>query len=462
MNTGEQMEPVAETAREELTLNSVDGKVDGRTEVPTVEDAVSTDQKLPPLWRNRDYMLLWSGQVVSALGSSMSNIVFPLLILALAQADPALAPVAATMAGIAGALASLPYLIFSLPVGALIDRWERKRVMIICDTLRAINFATIPIAMFMDTLTIWQLFVNSFIEGTFFVFFNLAEVAALPRVVQKRQLPQASAQNEAGFIAAFAAGPPLGGFLYGSISRALPFIFDSVSYAVSVVSLLFIKTKFQGERKVEQRHILVEIKEGLSWLWSHPLIRYMALLTGAANFVGSATGLILIVMARQMGATEAEIGWMFTIGSLGGIAGSVLGGQIQKRFSFGQVIISVGWVQLLILPMYLLAPNFFFLGVVSAFIFMMSPIYNVVQFSYRLALIPDELQGRVNSTFRLVAFGFQPMGQALAGVLIDSIGTTGAILFYVAWSGLFAVLTTINSHVRNAKPIEQVVTEPGH
>jgi MFS family permease len=459
MNTGEQMEPVAETAREELTLDSVNGHADGRTEVPTVEDAVSTDQRLPPLWRNRDYMLLWSGQVVSALGSSMSNIVFPLLILALAQADPALAPVAATMAGIAGALASLPYLIFSLPVGALIDRWERKRVMIICDTLRAINFATIPIAMFMDTLTIWQLFVNAFIEGTFFVFFNLAEVAALPRVVQKRQLPQASAQNEAGFIAAFAAGPPLGGFLYGSISRALPFIFDSISYAVSVVSLLFIKTKFQGERKVEERHILVEIKEGLSWLWSHPLIRYMALLTGAANFVGSATGLILIVMARQMGATEAEIGWMFTIGSLGGIAGSVLGGQIQKRFSFGQVIISVGWVQLLILPMYLLAPNFFFLGVVSAFIFMMSPIYNVVQFSYRLALIPDELQGRVNSTFRLVAFGFQPMGQALAGVLIDSIGTTGAILFYVAWSGIFAVLTTINSHVRHAKPIEQVAAE---
>ena len=459
MNTGEQMEPVAETAREELTLDSVNGHSDGRTEVPTVEDAVSTDQKLPPLWRNRDYMLLWSGQVVSALGSSMSNIVFPLLILALAQADPALAPVAATMAGIAGALASLPYLIFSLPVGALIDRWERKRVMIICDTLRAINFATIPIAMFMDTLTIWQLFVNSFIEGTFFVFFNLAEVAALPRVVQKRQLPQASAQNEAGFIAAFAAGPPLGGFLYGNVSRALPFIFDSISYAASVVSLLFIKTKFQGERKVEERHILVEIKEGLSWLWSHPLIRYMAFLTGAANFVGSATGLILIVMAKSMGATEAEIGWMFTIGSLGGIAGSVLGGQIQKRFSFGQVIISVGWVQLLILPLYLLAPNFFFLGVVSAFIFMMGPIYNVVQFSYRLALIPDELQGRVNSTFRLVAFGFQPLGQALAGVLIDSIGTTGAILFYVAWSGIFAVLTTINSHVRNAKPIEQVAAE---
>ncbi|HET9494972.1 MAG TPA: MFS transporter, partial [Chloroflexia bacterium] len=459
MNTGEQMEPVVETAREELTLASVDGHPDADTHVPTVDEAIAPAEKLPPLWRNRDYMLLWSGQVVSALGSSMSNIVFPLLILALANEDPALAGIAATLAGLAGALASLPYLIFSLPVGALIDRWDRKRVMIICDLLRAVNFATIPIAMFTGTLTIWQLFANAFIEGTFFVFFNIAEVAALPRVVQKRQLPQASAQNEAGFIAAFAAGPPLGGFLFGTVSRALPFIIDAVSYAFSVVSLLFIKTKFQGERKVEERHIMAEIKEGLSWLWQHPLIRYMALLTGASNFVGSATGLILIVMARQMGASETEIGWMFTIGSLGGIAGSVLGGQIQKRFTFGQVIITVGWVNLMLLPLYLLAPNFFFLGVVSAFIFMMSPIYNVVQFSYRLALIPDELQGRVNSTFRLVAFGFQPMGQALAGVLIDSIGTTGAILFYVAWAGVFAVVTTLNSHVRNARPIEQVVAE---
>jgi predicted MFS family arabinose efflux permease len=278
-------------------------------------------------------------------------------------------------------------------------------------------------------------------------------------VVQKRQLPQASAQNEAGFIAAFAAGPPLGGFLYGSISRALPFIFDAVSYTVSVFSLLFIRTKFQGERKVEERHILVEIKEGLSWLWSNPLIRYMAFLTGGSNFVNAAAGLLLIILARQLGASETEIGFMFTIGAFGGIAGSVLGGQIQKRYRFGQVIIAVGWVNLLLFPLYLLAPNFLVLGVIAAFLFMLSPIYNVVQFSYRLALIPDELQGRVNSSFRLIAFGFQPLGLALAGVLIDNIGTTGTILFYVAWIALLAVLTTINSHVRNAKPIEQVAAE---
>jgi MFS family permease len=405
--------------------------------------------KLPPLWRNRDYMLLWSGQVVSALGTGMSNLVFPLLILALTNNDTAIA-------GFAGAMQSVPYLIFSLPVGALIDRWDRKKVMIICDTLRALNFATIPIAIFFFEITVWQLLINAFIEGTFFVFFNIAEVAALPRVVDKRQLPQASAQNEAGFIAAFLAGPPLGGFLYQNVNRAFPFIADAVSYAVSVVSLFFVKTKFQGERTTEERHILVEIKEGLAWLWNNPLIRYMAFLTGGNNFVYSGSGLVLIVLAKELGASETEIGWMFSIGALGGIVGSIMGGQIQKRFTFGQVIIAVGWANIVIFPLFLISPNFFVLGAVAAFLFALSPIYNVVQFSYRLALIPDKLQGRVNSSFRLLAFGFQPLGQAIAGVLLATIGTSYTLLFYLGWLLLFAVATTLNSHVRNAPPIEQV------
>src|SRR5919204_7062158 len=99
-----------------------------------------------PLWRNRDYMLLWSGQVVSTLGSTASGIVFPLLILAITNSP--------TAAGIAGALTTIPYVLFSLPAGALIDRWDRKRAMILCDAGRAINMATIPLALVLNSLTI--------------------------------------------------------------------------------------------------------------------------------------------------------------------------------------------------------------------------------------------------------------------------------------------------------------------
>ncbi len=267
-------------------------------------------KELPPLWRNRDYMLLWSGQVISVLGGGISSIVFPLLILAMTGSPAA--------AGFAAALGSLPYLLFSLPVGALIDRWDRKKVMILCDLGRAISLASVPVALYFDVLTIWQLYINVFIEGTLYVFFNIAEVAALTRVVHKTQLPQASAQNEAGFIAAGLVGAPLGGYMYQSISRLFPFIFDSISYLFSAISLMFIRTTFQEERVKAERHLGREIKEGLSWLWHQPLIRFMAFLTGGNNFVFSGSGLILIVLAQQvMGASPTEIGTMFSIGEAG-------------------------------------------------------------------------------------------------------------------------------------------------
>lgn len=418
----------------------------GRGDAPGVEPQ---EPPLPPLWRNRDYMLLWSGQVVSVLGGGISNIVFPLLILAMTGSPAA--------AGFAGALASLPYLLFSLPVGALIDRWDRKKVMILCDLGRAISLASIPLALYFDVLTIWQLYINAFIEGTLFVFFNIAEVAALTRVVHKTQLPQASAQNEAGFIAAGLVGAPLGGYMYQSISRLFPFIFDSISYLFSAISLMFIRTTFQEERVKAERHLGREIREGLSWLWHHPLIRFMAFLTGGGNFIFTGSGLILIVLAQQvMGASPGEIGTMFSIGAAGGILGSLVGGRIQKRFRFGQVIVAVMWVQALLFPLYAFAPNIFVLGAISAFLFATSPIYNIVQFSYRLALIPDKLQGRVNSTFRLLAFGFQPIGSALAGVLLEQIGIFPTLWFFAGALVVLTVLATLNSHVRNAKPIEQV------
>src|SRR4051794_13882873 len=115
-----------------------------------------------PLGRNRDYLLLLSGQIGSTLGSAVSGIAFPLLILALTGSPG--------QAGIAGALYTIPYIIFSLPAGALIDRWDRKRVMVICDAVRAVNMASIPIAFALGVLTIWQIYLVTLIEGSMFVF----------------------------------------------------------------------------------------------------------------------------------------------------------------------------------------------------------------------------------------------------------------------------------------------------
>ena len=415
------------------------------------DDSVSIKEAMPrrpkPLWLNRDYMLLWSGQMVSNVGTQVSTLAFPLLILAL-TGSPA-------QAGFAGALRALPYVIFSLPAGALIDRWDRKRIMILCDSGRAISMASIPVALVFGHLTIVQLYLVSLIEGTLFVFFNIAEVACLPRVVPKEQLPAATAQNMATDGITALLGPSLGGALY-TVGRMLPFLADAVSYAVSVLSLFLIRTKFQKERVAARRKLWVEIREGLAWLWHHPLIRFIAILTGGYNFILAGYVLIIIVLAQQQHATSFTIGLIFAAGGISAVLGSIVAPALQRRLSFGQAIIGSSWLIALFMPLYSIAPNPLMLGIITAASFIVEPLYNVVQLSYRSALIPDELQGRVNSVFRLIAFGGQPLGLALTGVLIQNIGVIQTVLICSAGLFVLAIAATVNTHVRNARPLSEV------
>lgn len=386
------------------------------------------------LWRNRDYMLLWSGQLVSNTGTQVSELAFPLLILALTH-SPA-------QAGIAGALRALPYLILSLPAGALIDRWDRKRVMIVCDTGRALALASIPIALLLDRLTIAQIFLVTTIEGALFVFFNIAEAACLPRVVPKVQLPAATAQNMATDSIMVLVGPSIGGVLY-ALGTMFPFLIDAITYAASVISLFFIKTDFQEKRVVARRKLWIEIREGLRWLWHQPLIRFMAILTGGNNLFTIGYILIIIVLAQHMHASSVLIGLTLAIAGVGGLFGAIVAPFIQKRFSFGLAISGTSWIFALSLPLYIIAPNILALGLISVISFMAGTIYNVVQFSYRSALIPDKLQGRVNSVFRLIAFGGQPLGLALTGFLIQGVGIVQTILLCSLGLVLLAIMATI-------------------
>jgi len=400
---------------------------------------------LPPLWRNRDYMLLWGGQLASTLGTTASQVVVPLLVLAITNSPEA--------AGVAGALRSLPYLVFSLPVGALIDRWDRKKVMVRCDAGRAVAVATIPLAMAFDALTLWQIYAVSLVEGSLFVFFNIAEVAALPRVVARPQLPQAAAHNEAGFFSANIVGPPIGTVLFQAAGHAAPFAANAITYLVSLVSLLRIETPFHTERAHKALDLRAEVMEGLRWMWANPLIRFMAILTGGVNFINAATPLVLIVLSKRLGADDAAIGTVFSAIGVGGVLGSLVGGRLARRFTFGQMIVALIWLEAILFPLYAAMPSFLLLALVAGAIYFLGPVYNVVQFSYRVALIPDHLQGRVNSVFRLLAFGFMPAGAAVSGILLERLGAVPAVLLLSAWLAAFALATTFNRHVREAAPL---------
>jgi MFS family permease len=411
------------------------------------QETRAAPRRPPRLWRNRDYMLLWNGQAVSSIGTQVSTIAFPFLVLAITGS--------ATQAGLMGGLRAVPYLIFSLPAGALIDRWNRKLVMILCDSGRALAMASIPVAILLHQLTITQLYIVSAVEGTLFVFFNLAEVSCLPRVVPPEQLPAATAQNAATDGTSILIGPPLGGALFGFM-QSLPFVGDAISYAVSVASLALIRTPFQGERTVARRRLHHEIGEGLAWLWHQPLIRFIAFLTGSNNLVTAGMVLVVIELGARLHASDFAIGVIFSVAGIGGILGAIVAPALQKRLRFPAVIIGTSLLGVAVWPPLIYAPNIWWLGGILAVMFVTGPIYNVTQMSYRLALIPDVLQGRVNSVFRLLAFGGQPIGLALTGYLLDRIGVVDTIWVIFAGFVIMAIATALNRHVRHAQPIEKL------
>src|ERR671925_297723 len=276
----------------------------------------------PALWRNRDFILLWCGQVVSTVGTRVTNIAFPLLVLAQTH-SPA-------KAGIVGFAQTLPYMLFYLPAGALVDRWDRRRVMLVADACRAVALGSLAVALAFGAVTLAQIIVVAFVEGTGFVFFSLSESAALPQVVAKEQLSTAVAQNQARTQGADLVGQPLGGALFG-LSRLLPFATDAASYLVSFVSLLFVRPAFQEQREASVTRLRTEIAEGIGWLWRQPFLRAGVLLVAGSNFAFSAVILALIVRAKQLGASSATIGLILAFFGAGAIAGSVVAPWVQRH-----------------------------------------------------------------------------------------------------------------------------------
>ena len=290
---------------------------------------------------------------VSVLGSHAAGIVYPLLVLALTGSPETV--------GWVTALRITPFVLLSLPVGAMIDRWDRRRVMLLCDVGRGLVVGSLPLAMLLGVTSLAHIVAVAVVEGTLMVFYNLAEVAALPRVAARPQLPQASAINQAGFAAAGVAGPALGTALY-QVSRALPFAADALSYAISAFTLWRLRGDFSPVPATAPRHLGAEVMAGLRWLWREKIVRRMAMLTGGMNFVEASVPLLLIVMAQQMGASAVDIGLIFSAGGVGGVLGSLVGGRIQRYFSFGRVIGGVVLLQALLFPLYAASPSPLWLG----------------------------------------------------------------------------------------------------
>jgi MFS family permease len=394
------------------------------------------------LWHNRDYLLLWSGQALSDIGGAVSELAFPLLVLAVTH-SPA-------QAGFVAALRALPATLFSLLAGVLVDHWDRKWVMLVCDAGRALSLASIPVAYALGHLTIWQLYITAFLEGTLMIVFALAKTATLPQVVTRAQLTTAVAQEEfvEGTTALF--GPSLSGVLY-TLGAMFPFLTDAFSYLISLVTLVLIRTPFQRERTSTRRNVWAEVAEGVLWVWHQPFILTMTLLMGAGAFVFSGNALIIIILAQRHHASAVVIGLIFAVGGIGSILGSWLAPRLDHRLTVGQSILLTRWYFVLSWPLYALAPFPPVLGALEFGIGFVDPIEDVPYFSHRLRLIPDELKGRVLSACRLFPGTMRPLGLALTGILIQRIGIFPTIWLAWAWLLVITVIVTVIPQVRRER-----------
>ncbi|MFJ6620668.1 MFS transporter [Kitasatospora sp. NPDC091335] len=407
-------------------------------------------EKVPPLARNRDFLLLWQGAAVSGLGSNVSGVAYPLLVLAL-TGSPA-------DAGFTGFLALLPHLLFQLPAGALVDRWNRRQTMIWCDVLRFLAIGSVAAALLLDRLSLPHILAVGFVEGTLTVFFQIAASAAVPNVVHPSQLATALSRNEARARGATMLGKPLGGLLFG-LGRAAPFLFDAASYLWSLVSLLLIRTRFQAERSPRGGPLHRELTEGVRWLWRHPFIRTTTFLIAGSNLLFQAVFLTVIMMARGQGASSASIGLMFGLGAVGGVLGSLVAPGLERRLSMRAVVVGANWVWALLVPLLLVVHGPYLLGAVYGLMCFVGPVWNVVTSAYQLAVTPDAIQGRVLGAVGLVAYGAVPLGSLIGGQLLSRIGADSTVGVLAAWMVLLAATAALSPSVRSAPSLSGAAAE---
>ncbi len=403
-----------------------------------------------PLSRNRDFVLLQAGQALSTVGSSMTQIAYPLLVLATTH-SPA-------KAGVVGFANILPYALFGLLAGVAADRWNRKHLMILMDAVRALGALSIVVALALGELTFAQICIVAFVEGSAFVFFNIAEVGALRSVVPPKQLPDAAAAEQARFATVTLVGPPLGGALFG-IARSLPFVADAASYLFSVGSLLWMRTPFQQVRERDTTPLRAQIREGISWLWEQKYLRTSALIFAGDNFVFQGIFLTFVVVGRRDGLSSGTIGVLIAAFGCGSLLGSLVAPRAAKALSMRTIMLLNQWLNSAF-ALFLLFPNAYVLVALVLPAAFATPSLNAVVIGYRTAVTPDHLVGRVSSVARNIALLAQPLGPLVAGFLLGAFGPRPTVLVLAAVSLALATWSTVSPSIRTSPSLAELDALP--
>ena len=404
--------------------------------MPSPPESITEPAPARTLWRHRNFLLLWTGQSVSEMGSAITQLALPLTAVVVLRAST-------FQVGLLTSAATAAFALIALPAGALVDRWVKRPLMIWCDVARMLIIGSVPLAAALHVLTLGQLYAVAVTAGVCTVFFDVAYQSYLPVVVTREQLVDGNGKLGATQSFAQVAGPGLGGGLVGLVGAASAMAFDAISYAVSVVSLLAIRVREEAPRSQggpAGTTLRAEIGEGLSFVLRHPILRKITACTGTANLFGSmGMALEIVFLVRVLRVRPADTGLLIAVASLGGVAGGLLAGRLSRRIGSARIV----WYSMLVfgLPQLLIplaAPGWriaaFVVGM-AAFSFS-AVVYNVAQVSYRQAICPPRLLGRMNAAIRWVVWGTIPLGALLGGVLGTLAGVRATL--WISYAGSWA------------------------
>jgi MFS family permease len=387
-----------------------------------------------PFWQ------LWSASSLSNLADGLVKVALPLVAVTLTD-SPGL------VAGVTLAV-TLPWLLFALPAGALADRVDRRIAMVTANVVRATGVAALAVTVLLglesSPAAIWALYAAALLLGTAETVYDTCAQSILPQVVARDQLPRANGRLIAAELTANEfVGPPLGGLLVAA-GVAVAFATPAALWATAVGALLLLRGGFSVSRR-EPTTLRADVVEGLRYLWRHRLLRTLAAMTGLFNFATNATFAVFVLYAvgpdSAMGLTEVSYGLLFATIAAGSLIGALLADRIIRRLGRSRSLFlgilggvgTVGIAAVTTIPL-VIATAFLVGGLTNA-------LWNVVAVSLRQRITPDRILGRINSSYRLVAWGTRPLGAAAGGLLAELFGLRA--VFAVAAALILATLVAM-------------------
>lgn len=410
--------------------------LDPRPGQPEPEDyATQAPAPAPSLWRNRPYVALLTGETVSSVGVEIAQVALPIIAVSYLVASE-------LEVGLLGMAEGLAFLAIALPAGAWVDRVSRRRVMIGANLVRAVAMALVPVLWFTGLLDVPQLLAIALVFSAAQVFFDVAYMSIVPALVPREQLDQANSRLQITAETSRAAGPGLGGLLAKAVGAPWLPLAATVGYVASALAVWRIPADEPAPRPHGSR-LRDEIREGMSFVFHHRLIRPVVLSTAVSNLFGSiGFTMFPVLLLRHLELGPAAFGLVMTAGSLGGIVGAFVAPRFPRRFGDGHAI-PVTYL-LAAAPAFATAASFLLprpaaIATVAASGFLTVAgivAFNVVQVSMRQRQCPPRLLARMMASIRTVIWGIGPVGALLSGIIATHWGLSTA--FWISAVGNLA------------------------